>query len=255
MKNWLVLIVLFVIGCASSQEAPNDTPFDHIADSKAKDILSRAMKQSGGLENWWAIDSMQYMKRSILYHPDSSKESDVLQKHFYRFNPRFTADISWRVDTTSHAIVFTENDVIKLLKDQPVVADKEKLRQSVMSALYVLAQPYKLIDAGTILTYKGQTTLRNGSTVNVIEARYNPADHENHSTQDLWWYYFNVKSGYFEGSMVYHAPTYALLENLSFDNSAPVLFHKKRKSYRSDSLGNIEYLRAEFDYYDYKVWQ
>ena len=125
--------------------------------------------------------------------------------------------------------------------------------ESVMSAIYVLGMPFKLLDAGATLEFTQTVTLESGKQADEIKATYNPEAHQNHSTTDVWYYYFDHQDGTFYGAMVHHPPTYAYIQNLDFHEHAGLKFHAHRKSYRSDSLRNIKYLRAEFWYSDYQV--
>ncbi|MEM9341404.1 MAG: DUF6503 family protein, partial [Bacteroidota bacterium] len=140
---------------------------------------------------------------------------------------------------------------LKFLNDS-LVDRGSKVRESAFSALYVLGMPFKLKDPGTILSYEGKKEI-NGKTVDVINASYSPKEHDNHSTSDLWWYYFDELNGAFLGCMVYHPPTYALIENIAFHEIEGMMFQKRRKSYRCDSLGNKQFLRAEFWYDDFEL--
>ena len=89
----------------------------------------------------------------------------------------------------------------------------------------------------------------------VINAVYDPENIKTHSTSDIWWFYFDTKTGYFLGSKVFHSPTYALIHNMKFSNDNSLKFPSRRKSYRTDSLGNIQFLRAEFWYSKFKIDQ
>ena len=255
-KIQFMLFMFVLLSCLSCQQNNSEqTPFQKIKDQQARQILEKALTQSGGYDRWLGIDSMVYTKRSILYDEDGSIESAVLQRHYYRFHPHFEAEISWLEDSLDRQLIYRSESVKMYQGDSFIAEDRDSDRQAVMSALYVLAQPYKLLDDGATITYRGRSTLPNGKLADVIEASYDPIANENHSTQDLWWYHFDPETGDFLGSMVFHSPTYAWIENLSFVDDTPVRFHAARNSYRVDSLMNIQYLRASFEYSDYEVWE
>ncbi len=253
MFRYVIVATICILSCEQPNESGH-SPYASIEDPKIRSVLSQAIEKAGGISQWYGLDSMRYSKRSILYFADSTIESDVTDHHFYRFTPQFSAEISWMEDDDQHILTYYPDGIRKYVNDSLTTPDTEALSQKVMSAYYVLGMPYKLMDEGTKLLYKGETVLRNGVKVDVIQAGYDPDENENHSTSDLWWYFFSVEDGNFEGSMVWHPPTYALIENLSFVDTDPLLFHEKRKSYRVDSLRNVEYLRAAFEYWDYEVW-
>ena len=204
------------------------------------------------MTTWQQLEEIRYQKHSVLYLSDSSIESEVIQQHIYRMRPAFESDISWEVNDDRHLLQYTPDQTRKYVNDNLQEADETALRESVMSSFYVLGMPFKLLDAGVLLTYKGITDFE-GFQAHAMEARYSSGNYENHSTDDLWWYYFDVEGSGFLGAMVYHAPTYALIRNLKFDVTTPIKFHAHRKSYRTDSLRNKQFLRAQFWYEDYKV--
>lgn len=258
MKNvLLMLLTIYLVACApTKQELPTDEPktdpYAHISDDKIREILKSAIDVSGTIDVWRGLEEIRYQKHSVLYLSDGSEESNVIQQHVYRMAPAFEADITWEKDGDRHYLQYTSKSTRKFVNDTLQEANEEALRQSVMSAIYVLGMPFKLLDEGVSLTYEGVTDFE-GFSAHAIEARYSSDENENHSTDDLWWYYFDAENANFLGAMVYHAPTYALIRNLEFDQTTPIKFHKHRKSYRTDSLRNKEYLRAQFWYDNYEV--
>lgn len=159
--------------------------------------------------------------------------------------------IAWTTDAGKNTLLHSTSESTKQLNDS-IIDQGTKVRESAMSAFYVLGMPFKLKDKGTNLTYEGQQSF-NDKTVDVVRASYSPDEFDNHSTSDLWWYYFDESDGAFLGCMVYHPPTYALIENIAFHDVEGMKFQKRRMSYRCDSLGNKQYLRAEFWYNDFEV--
>ncbi len=113
--------------------------------------------------------------------------------------------------------------------------------------------PFKLLDAGTVLTASGSVILRSGQQAHAIKANYNPEKNSNHSTTEEWIYYFDENTAAFLGSLVFHSPTYAYIENLKFTDHLPIKLPLHRKSYRTNRHREIEYLRAEFQYSEYKI--
>ncbi len=258
MKNiLLVMLVIWLAACTQSNqklpvEKPGTDPYAHISDIKTREIIKAAIDKSGTIDVWQRLKEIRYQKHSVLYFSDGSEESNVIQQHVYRMSPEFEADITWEKNGDRHYLQYTSQFARKFVNDTLQESNEESLRQSVMSAIYVLGMPFKLLDEGVELTYEGVTNFE-GISAHAIEARYSSDNNENHSTDDLWWYYFDSENADFLGAMVYHAPTYAMIRNLEFDQSTPIRFHKHRKSYRTDSTRNIEYLRAQFWYDNYEV--
>lgn len=258
MKNvLLILLVIYVAACAQKEqklpeEKPKADPYAHVTDEKIREILKAAINISGTIDVWQGLKEIRYQKHSVLYSSDGSEESNVVQQHIYRMSPEFEADITWEKDGNRHYLQYTSQSTKKFVNDTLQDSNEEALRQSVMSAIYVLGMPFKLLDKGVRLTYEGITDFE-GYSAHAIEASYSSDENENHSTDDLWWYYFDAENANFLGAVVYHAPTYALIRNLDFDETTPIKFHKHRKSYRTDSLRKKEYLRAQFWYDNYEV--
>lgn len=258
MKNgMLMLLVILIAACSQPKKAPitetpKADPYAHITNDKIRDILKSAIDVSGTINVWRGLNEIRYQKHSVLYLSDGSEESNVIQQHVYRMSPEFEADITWEKDGDKHYLQYTSESAKKFVNDTLQDVSEEALQQSVMSAIYVLGMPFKLLDGGVKLTYEGETDF-DGFKAHAIEARYSSDENENHSTDDLWCYYFDVENANFLGALVYHAPTYAMIRNLEFDQSTPIKFHKHRKSYRTDSSRNIEYLRAQFWYDNYEV--
>ncbi len=258
MKSLIAALIASValIGCSpqpseqsSQQSAPPDA-YAHIQDENVKSILKRAIDKAGGYEKWQAIKSIKYTKHNMLFLEDGTTEVDNIQRHEYIMRPEFEVRITWEKDGINHRIDYGPGRASKYENEELTDSDPSA---TVMSAIYVLGMPYKLLDAGTNLTHMGVVTLENGAQADEIRATYNPAEHDNHSTQDVWYYYFDVNDGRFYGALVHHPPTYAYIQNLEFDQTTPVQFHAHRKSWRSDSARNIKFLRAEFWYSDYEV--
>ncbi len=252
MKNLTLFSLLVLLSCTQQkkQEYVPPGPFTHLQDDQVRSILERAIDKAGGYGAWSSIKTIKYTKHNMLFLEDSTVEVDNIQRHEYVMQPEFRAKISWSQDGVDHLINYSSQGAEKLENGSKTSEDPS---QTVMSAMYVLGMPFKLLDAGTYLKYLGQVTLANGKVADEIKATYSPEEHENHSTQDVWYYYFDSNDGSFYGAMVYHAPTYAFIENLEFHESTPVKFHAHRKSYRSDSVRNFKFLRAEFWYSDYVV--
>ncbi|MEL7002112.1 MAG: DUF6503 family protein [Bacteroidota bacterium] len=248
----IVIVLVFFTFCTSQRERTHvkQDEYSHIADNQVRQILMKAIDKAGGIEAWQNLKTIEYTKHSILFLEDSTVEVDHVQRHKYTMQPEFGAMISWTMGEERHLITYTSTTAQKFVNDTLVNEDPS---QSVMSAIYVLGMPFKLLDPGTTLEYVGEVRLESGEMAKSIKATYDPNSHDNHSTQDEWYYYFAPDDGSFLGAMVYHPPTYAYIRNLEFDHTTPIQFHKHRKSYRSDSARNIKFLRAEFWYSDYEI--
>jgi len=248
----LIIIVLISLGLPScKQEIAQVDHLAHISDPDVKRVLASTCEASGGLENYMSIDSIIYDKRSVLYNADDSVESDVRQHHAYKIHPELSGVITWTDTLGDHSIVYNSSDPYKTLNGERLPNSTKSARESFMSSYYVLFLPFKLIDPGVDLTYGG-TTIIDDITTEVIEARYAPTVHKNHSTSDEWSFYINKADGSVVSNLVYHPPTYAYIENTKYTDEYPLRMNTYRQTWRTDANRNKEYLRAEFWYSNYK---
>ena len=253
IKKLLTCSLVVVMSCGPKSESHKVEaaydPYEHIENDQVRTILRKAIDKAGGYEKWSSLKTIEYTKHNMLFLEDGTTEVDNIQRHEYTMRPEFKVRITWEKENVNHLITYGPEGGKRYRHDSLTTQDPT---ETVMSAIYVLGMPFKLLDAGTRLEHRGQVRLESGEIADEIKATYDPGENENHSTQDEWYYYFGA-DGTFFGAMVYHAPTYAYIRNLEFDTSTPIQFHKHRKSYRSDSSRNIQFLRAEFWYADYQV--
>lgn len=219
--------------------------------SEALQVVENAIDHAGTMEKWQNIASLEYTKRSKLILENGEIESDVTQRHHYVFGVNRSINISWIVEADSFLLKH-ENSTYQKFKNGELIDEGDAVKSSINSSVYVLGMPFKLLDEGTQLAYEGFKALPESDSAHVIKATYEPQKFKNHSTQDMWWYHFD-QNGAFLSSMVFHTPTYALIENLSVAYAQGLTFPERRKSYRCDEFGNKIFLRAEFWYSDYSV--
>ena len=246
-----ILALIFSMGCQPTDKKKIAIdPFEQIKDLNAKSVLKKAINNAGGFNTWRRIKNLSYTKHGILYFANGSIETDNVQQHRYKFYPQFSAEISWEENDINHRISY--NTEVAQQFENGKLTEKDPT-QTVMSSLYVLGMPFKLLDAGTVLTTLESVVLRSGQQAKAIKANYNPKKNSNHSTTEEWIYYFDKNNAEFLGSLVFHPPTYAYIENLKFTDHLPIKLPLHRKSYRTNKNREIEYLRAEFHYSDYKI--
>ena len=252
MYRLLIIATILIFSSDSkSQQQTLGSDFQH-SDPQVERVLQRAFDKNGGFDNYRNLKSISYKKRTILYHPDGAVESDVTQYHEYTTSPEVSATIFWMKDGHRHSIKY-ENGIGQKYVDGQLVADGSKsATSSFLSAHYVLFMPFKLSDDFVQLSYLGEDQ-QSGHDVDVIKAVYSPSEHDNHSTNDTWWYYFDSTTGAYVASMVYHEPTFALIENTRQNTDLPLVMNTYRISHRVDGDGNKEYVRGEFFYEDYEM--
>ncbi|MFS4493822.1 DUF6503 family protein [Maribacter sp. 2308TA10-17] len=236
--------------CKFSKETKNSDAISK--EITALEVVENAINAAGTNRNWKKMASLTYTKKSRLLLENGEIESEVTQRHHYELRPQKSIKITWIVQKDSFLIVHNDS-VSQKFKNGSIIDEGGKVKASVNSAMYVIGMPFKLLDKGTVLSYEGLKSLNTIDTVHTINATYAPKKHQNHSTQDEWWYHFDKNTGAFLSSMVYHEPTYALIENIATTKQDGLTFPERRKSYRCDASGKKLFLRAEFWYEDYAI--
>jgi len=216
----------------------------------ALSLLSRAAKAHGGQSNWQRLKSLQYTKQTTLFREDGSIESDVMENHDYRWEPDFSATIRWEEAEKSYRIN-QDADGTTLTIGEMEVTDSSQIttaRRKVKAALYTVSQPFNILNDQHLAQYEGMDTISGGQEVEVVKIAYPGGD------ADTWWYFFDPETGRCVANLVYHEPTYALIHNRSFEQVGSLLLHRERETYRVDSLRQIQYIRARYQYYDYTAY-
>ena len=254
MKIHYTVLFLFLVLIACQPNSETSDPFQHIKGEKLKEVLQKSMDAAGGLDNWQQLNSLKFKKDYRLLKESGEIENAALQTHHYTFSPEREIRISWQ-DTTNqqHQILSLNNSVSKVVNGQKDESAKQQsLINTVLSSTFVISIPFNLLDPGVELSYEGTDDF-DGKQAHVVKAVYNPDTHDSHSTPDTWWHYFDTNNYKQLGYMVFHVDHFSLVKNLSDTKVGPFTFVHKRDSYRADSLRNILYLRADYEYTDYEV--
>lgn len=257
------LLIVFIglclfCGCQSVQQEsepdPESDPYEHIVDLKARELLKKAIKRAGGLDEWNNIKELNFEKYFALYTATGDTENEAWQEHRYVYQPEEKINISWTSGDLRHEIIKQAGDLVKKVDGRPdTQTDRQSLLNSVSSATFVIGIPFKLLDKGAELSYDGLDTLENGRIVEVLKVDYNPKKHDNLTTADIWRHYYDRDDYKQVGYMVRHVDHFSYVENLTYLAVDGFLFPGKRESYRVDSLRNKLYLRARYEYLDYEL--
>lgn len=243
MKN--IRVIFFMISLAGCSTPTNKT---------AKSIIEKSIETHGGLDTWTQAQSLSYSKTTTLFDKEGNQEYSITQQHDYQLLPSFSASISWMQDSIEHLILFANDSVSKKVNGEYLTDQNEleKALNAVKAAQYVVSQPFKLMDEDIKLTYEGQQVLDDGILVDAVRAEYDK-NNVQHTKSDRWWYYFDVNTARCIGNMVNHGDTYSYIKNLSYDSTSAILFNQHRKSYTVDKDRNIQFLRAEYFYNNYRL--
>jgi hypothetical protein len=250
------LIAFFVLASLQWQcDRHQSDALAHISDQKARSIVEGALNKTGGLGAWQAIAKIEFEKKTTLFDQAGNTEFTSDQQHRYFYHPSQVIDIHWQDSLGYHQVIKKEDTVSKLLNNQIEVTDEKKLLDLVLSAEYVVMLPFKLANEKMELIYEGIDTLEGQQEVHTIRAHYDPMNPDSINTTDVWWHYFDVGNLMHAGYKVKHADHTSLIRNTSHISHLGFVFPEKRRSFRIDTHGRIEYLRAEYTYSNYLVNQ
>lgn len=251
--KWACLF--FITICIACKAVPETVDrFAHIKDEKARAIIKASITHAGGIEKWESIRSLKYTKDFALLGSEGEIEKSFKQVHNYSYT---IGDPTIYINSEENGdLIYTEyvnGKYHRTINGNPMDIDANQLKKAVNTSTYVIGMPFKLLDAGASINYEGELTMENGTLVDVIRVSYDPVKHDNHSTADVWKYYFDKTDHKIVGNWVQSSDHANIVENLTFERVGGILFNKHRKSYRLDSLGAKEYLRADYAYDNYDV--
>lgn len=250
----LVFGFLFVfVSCKSLENETDATQaFDRIGDKQAAELLKNAIQAAGGLNTWNNLKLISFEKRFALFRENGEIEMDRQQTYIQR-NDYNGQELMKEVAQKPEISYQLGPDYIRVKGDVNPDMEETALRNSILSASFVISIPFKLLDEGAKLSYVGKDTLDRGQEVEVLQVVYNPENYGNHSTKDTWWHYFDSKTFKHVAYMVQHADHYSYVENLTQTEAGGIVFPLTRKSWRVDEDRNLLWLRAEYEYSDYQV--
>lgn len=249
----LLLLSFCLLTCNQPNPSKKITDrFEHIADKEASAILKKAIEYAGGLDQWKSIKHLTYSKKFDLFLESGAIEKSFQQRHDYQYNPSIISITS--IQNDDEIVTVFQDGLYKRTKNgKPVESTQAALKKAVNTSTYVVSAPFNLLDAGAAISYDGEMTMEDGRIVDVIKVVYDAERFKNHSSSEMWKYYFDKKDGKLVANWVQSSDHLNLVENLTFERVDGILFNKHRKSYRLDEEGNKLYLRAEYFYGDYEV--
>lgn len=215
---------------------------------EAISLLKKSIAAHGGQETWEGLKGIQFSKSTQLYLEDGTLEQDLIQRIDFRFNPVYSGTMQWVKDSVEHKLSFDGEKISYQMAGNPIQNPDflQAKKKELDAALYVVGMPWMLLkDEEVKLSYQGIQESQLGN-VEVIEVDYGP-------DADRWWYYFNPKTHLMVGNEVQLKDHRSLVENLDYSQVEDFLFYGGRKSYRLDSTGAKTYLRASYQYDNFKL--
>lgn len=225
-----LVFTLFFLGC--------------VPEESARAIVLKSIAFHGGQSSWEQAKSITYLKSTELFKASGQLESaSTIAYHFNYYSP-ISKQMRWKRDSIKVQITQNEKEEItgNIKLDDSL---KANYKRDFNAAEFVYWQPYKLLEVEFLWNYSGLDTLEDGTAVKVIKIKY-PDTKD--SPGNTWWFYFNAKTYRLEGNMVKHGTTYAYIRNTEFEDKTGLNLNAKRISYRVDSLRNILFTRAKYDY-------
>lgn len=232
----LIGLLIFGFGCAKSPE------------KQAHEILEKSMEAHGESEKWEKVTSLKFRKLTRLLTDSGTVESELDQVLEFRLKPYFEGKISWTKDSVEH-ISSWDGSKLRYTMAGNEIQNPDFLKSKKAdfdAAFYAVAQPWKLLDKGAMLSDEGQKALENGQLAEVIRVNYGPES-------DTWWYYFDPVSFQLIGNEVQLKDHRSLIYTLTSEQAGDLIFHGKRVSYRVNEKGEKLYTRAEYLYSDYII--
>ena len=207
-------------------------------------LLQKSIQAHGGMDLLNQIESIQYNKSIKLYTASGTLERQLNQKILHRWEP-FLTSMEW---TTTEGSFFAQKDSEKvrltlngeLQKDSLLLSE---INSNLDAALYVFWQPFKLTEPAAKKTYLGPQKLLDSIEVLALQVSYSDAPNA-----DLWHYYFTPENYKLRAVQVDHNNRTSLILNELYETQTGLSLNKKRMSYFLDSLGQVTYLRAAYEY-------
>lgn len=248
MRNLTILFIAAILFCCSCAALKN--PYASISDTQARAIIEKSIQAYGGLDNWKDIDYMSFDKWYALYDDQGYTEVNVTQQHHYTPEKKY---MTWPGEDGKVEQIKYKNEFTRTVNGEPdKSANVQSIKNSMLAALFVVDLPFNLLDKTATIVYEGESEF-NGKPVYVVRAEYHPDRVKKHTTKDIWWHYFDTESYISQGYKVKHLDHVSQVVNQTFYTVNGFTLPGKRQSFRVDEDGNELFLRAEYEYTNYRV--
>ena len=236
-----ILILGFIIWQVISYILPDQPAYEN-----GKALLVDVMKIHGGKNNWDSKKGLSFTKDFKLFKKDGRTEIEKKESHRYNYAPREDLKVAWSQDSNEYVLHKTSKGILQYVNDSiDARATTKTLYAKLNAATFVIDLPYSLDDTNASLDYQGQEDFQ-GQDCHVLKVNFK-------DSKDTWWLYFATDNFSWLGYWVHTSNHFSLVLNEEMIDVNGFTLSRKRKSYRTDSLQNITYLRATYDYTDYKI--
>jgi len=243
LKFHQILLLIVIFSCGQSNQV---NPFSQMRDDELRINMIKAFNYAGGLDKWKQVESVSFTKKAVYYLPEGGIDIELTQQQFFQIYPTLIANFNWEQDGNKISLSFENESATKTINGEIQKFNPLDTEQ-VLGDFLVLTIPFNLMDNAENLALVGEMVYddTHAIVIHSINHKLNP--------RNDWWYFFDEETGKYLASTVHHSPTFAHIKNEEFEEIQGLKFPAHRQSFRTDSLGNIEYLRAEFFYSDYKI--
>ncbi len=215
-------------------------------------VIDNCIAAHGGLQAWHDIQELIYSKSFDLMLADGSVEKSFAQDHEYIYDAGLIKIESLQGEDTVVNLQVS-GEYSRFINGEAADVSQEAIHKAVQTSLYVIGLPFKLRDPGVSLEYQGLDTLDTGYACHVVQASYDSDDNSNHTTSDVWKFYIDQHDWLVRANWVQSSDHANIVDNIDFIDIEGFKMYGKRESYRLDSLGAKDYLRASYTYGDYRI--
>lgn len=207
-------------------------------------FMNAISERSGGTAKWNAIQKISFSKEFKLLDSTGGIEIDRKEVHSYALGKNTERLIQWRSQETLYNLV-QKNDVLYQTKSGHVdsTATQQALHNKLNAATFVLGLPYTLKDA--TLRYQGLQSFE-GTKAHELKASFK-------NSEDVWFLYYSEDELNWLGYWVQTSDHYSLVVNETMTVVEGFTLSRKRKSYRTNAKKEKLYLRATYNYDNYKI--
>lgn len=241
------LILIAVLGCAIGiyfifTNKFSDSPSTITGDS----FLHKVMLMSGGRERYSRINRLTFKKQFSLFTENGRTEISRKEIHSYDYSLGTKRLIQWRNDSLVYNLV--QNDTTIFQTKNGIVdttISKNQLKNKLQAATFVIGLPYTLESPNAIKTYNGIISFE-GSKAHELEVVFK-------NSTDIWKMYYAIDTLEWLGYWVHTSDHYSLVINEKMIAVNGLIFCSSRTSYRTDSLRNRLFKRANYTYSNFKI--
>lgn len=232
------IVVLFFIFRGKDAEV--------ITPETGETLLVKVMDKHGGKQAWDNVDKISFSKSFSLYNVDGSVEMSRDEKHSYDYSNGISRLVQWEQDEKTYNLVQNKDALSQVIDGRlDTLSTIEELRNKIQASTFVLGLPFTLDTPENKLNYNGLKTFE-GNTAYELELRFN-------GSEDIWRLYYSETALEWLGYWVKTSGHHSLVINEQMVDVEGFTLSRKRKSYRTDSLRNKNYLRAEYLYENYAI--